>query len=72
MSLFYSIFLARNKRKFILFHSINIKVNAVARLEFELTYYDVAVVHISYYAMETDPMKIMILFFYSRLDRFPC
>ena len=32
---------------------ISPKVNVLAQLEFELTYYDVAVQHISHYAMST-------------------
>ena len=32
---------------------INLKVNAVARLEFELSYYDTTISHVSHYITET-------------------
>ena len=34
---------------------ISLKVNVIAWLEFELTYYDVTVQHVSHIAMETTP-----------------
>ena len=35
--------------------SINLKVNIIAQLEFELTYYDIVVQHVNHYTMETFP-----------------
>ena len=48
-------------RRFIPFPKvISLKVNIIAQLEFELTNYDVAVQHISHYAMRTPLFSFVI------------
>ena len=46
---------------------ISLKVNVRERLEFELSYYNVTVQHVSHYPMETSPLSVISTTIFSKV-----
>ena len=53
----------KDKKVYAFPESISLKVNLIARLEFELAYYDVVVQHVNHNTTETLPLGMGLVWF---------